>query len=165
MFDQVKQYATAIVATVVAVIVAGLLAFGLYEAHQVKALDKAAGADAVKISDLQQANKDLSGKLEQAKASAHVNDTVVTGDVQGKSDIAASQAAVTSSTQTQIAFVKKKYQPDPAQPISASAAHAEESEISRIQVNGLWDTYCNSVPASTAGCVAVPNKPASAPGA
>jgi hypothetical protein len=164
MLDQVKEYATAIIGTIIAVVVAGLIAFGVYEAHKVKSLTEAAGASKQQIQDLTSANTNLKSQLDLAQKSGQVNDQVVTDDVQAKAASAASQAAITTKTDAQIAVVKKKYEPVAGQPISGSAAKAESSEISRIRVNSLWDTYCNNVPASTTGCAAVPT-PASDPSA
>jgi cytoskeletal protein RodZ len=165
MLDQVKEYATAIIGTVVVVVVAGLIAFGVWEAHKVKTLTEAAGESTQQIKDLKSANDNLKSQLDLAQKSGQVNDQVVTDDVQAKAASAASQAVVTAKTEAQIAVVKKKYEPVAGQAISASAAKAESSEISRIRVNSLWDTYCNNVPASTTGCAAVPTTPASAPSA
>jgi glyoxylate utilization-related uncharacterized protein len=163
MLDQVKEYATAIIGTAIAVVVAGLIAFGVYEAHQVKSLTEAAGKSTQQIKDLTSANDNLKGQLDVAKKSEKVNDQVVTDDVQAKAATAASQVAVDVKADAQIAVVKKKYEPVAGQPVSASAAQAESNAISRIRVNSLWDTYCNNVPASTTGCAAVPTSPASDP--
>jgi Sec-independent protein translocase protein TatA len=164
MLDQVKEYATAIFGTVIVVVVAALIAFGVYEAHKVKSLTEAAGKSTQQIQDLTSANKNLKNELDLAKKSGQINDQVVTDDVQAKAATAASQAIITAKTDAQIAVVKKKYEPAAGQPISASAAKAETNEISRIRVNSLWDTYCNNVSASTTGCAAVP-APASDPSA
>lgn len=153
---QLKLSATTVVYIVIGLAIAALIGFGLYEAHEIKTMEQAAGLATQKISDLNSANEDLTKQVKLAKQSSQINDSVAGDAVAQKQAAQTSSAAIATNAQTQISTIVKKYQPQgPSQAIPASEAKAESDEISGVQVNSMWKTYCQTVPAGTTGCVMI----------
>jgi cell division protein FtsB len=152
---QIKMTATTVVYLVIGLAVAALIGFGFWEAHEVKLLNQQMGTLNQKNSDLDAANKNLSGQVLGLQQSGKVNDAVSNTDVIQKQDAAASSTAITATAATQVQQVIHKYQPKgTGQVLPASTAAAESNEISTIQLSSAWQSFCLAAPAST-GCAEV----------
>ncbi len=154
---QIKLSATTVFYLVIALVLMSLAGYGWYEAHEIKTMETAAGQAKQQITDLTNTNKTLAGQLKAQLASGAVNDTVTTTDVNQKNVVQTNTDAVVTAEQKQVNAVVQKYQPQgPAQTIPAAQAQAESEQIATTQINAMWQSYCQALPASTTGCAAVP---------
>lgn len=153
---QIKLSMTTVLYLLAGLAVAGLIGYGLYEAHEIKALEEDAGKATQQIKDLGAANKELAGQLKLAQASAKINTDVTTADVQDKQAAQTSSANIATTAQQQITTIVKKYQPQgPTQVLPPVQAKQEADEISGVRLDSMWKTYCQSMPDDTKGCVMV----------
>lgn len=159
---QIKLSVTAVLYILAGLAVAGLIGYGVYEAHEIKTLEDAAGKATQQISDLQKANAELSGQIKAQQDSAKVNDQVTVTDATQKQNAVTTTNTIASTAQNQINSIVQKYQPQgPSQVIPAAQQQAESHEIDTVQIDAMWATYCQAASADKA-CVQVPAKPAPA---
>lgn len=153
---QIKLSVTGVLYLLAGLAVAGLIGYGVYEAHEIKTLESDAGRATQQISDLKSANDALTSQLKLAQASAKINTDVTAADVKDKQAAQTSSTAIATDAKTQIQTVVKKYQPQgPTQALPPAQAKQEADEISGIRLDSMWKTYCQTVPNETQGCVMV----------
>lgn len=153
---QLKLSVTTVVWIVAALAFAGVVGYGVYEAKQIKSLETAAGKATQQISDLTEANKALKSQIQLSQDSAKITNDVTAADAQQKQQAQTSSAAIASDTQAKITTIIQKYQPQgKTQVIAPAQAKAESDEISEARLDGMWKTYCKTVPVDTQGCVMV----------
>lgn len=83
--------------------------------------------------------KDLNKTIEQKKESSEIDNTVIVDNKKKTDDIKKKNEDVQRQVDKKIKEVEKRYeQIDPENKLIAQ----REFEISRIRINGLWETYC-----------------------
>lgn len=160
---QIKLSVTTVLYILAALVLASLIGFGVYEAHEIKALETAAGQQKQQISDLQQANTELQKQLQASQQSAQVNNTVTTNDVTQKQDATTATNAIATKTDSAVTTVIQKYQPQgPSQVITPAQQQQESRDIDEANIDGAWQTFCAAAPNEKA-CAQVPAKAPPAP--
>jgi FtsZ-interacting cell division protein ZipA len=153
MFENIKVDAKLIGAGIVVAIILVVVGVLLWQHHEVKDLTQQTGADKNVIAQQDAAASNAAVTIKNQQATA-VNTDQTTAAI-AASDVAvqAKQEQVENTTQQQIAVVNQQYQSQPATPATSAA---RMTAISQIQIDSLWDTYCQSVDSD-------PQCPASAP--
>lgn len=141
MFEDLKLDAKLIGAGIflaVVLIVVGVMYF------QHRTIDNLKKGDVVKDTTIklqQGAASDAAATINNQQAIDKNTDQGNQAINQSKDTNAAKQAAVEQKTAGAVAEVKKKYA---AQPKTPENVTAEDKEVARAQINGLWETYCNT---------------------
>jgi hypothetical protein len=154
--SQIKLSVTAVLWILGALILAAIIGFGVYEAHEVKTLEQQAGQAAATIKGLQTTNQQQQQQINALKSSGQVNNVVSTNDVNQKNAAQTNTNQIVTNEQQQESAIVQQYQPQgPSQVIPASDAQAEENDLNTTQINAMWQSYCQAVPASTTGCAGI----------
>ncbi|WP_233874151.1 hypothetical protein [Paraburkholderia adhaesiva] len=152
MFGKLKEYADILIGVGALIVLVALIDFGAWQWHKVRVLNQSLEAAQLQVDQLQVANRNLTLQLQLAQTLNRVNDAVVTATLEEHAQMTATQQTITSTIQTQIAAVQKKYEPAPGETKTQTHIEAEAREISEIQLDGMWKSFCTAAPPGTRGC-------------
>jgi hypothetical protein len=133
-----------------------------YEHREVKTLTQQTGADANVISQQDAAASNAATTIQDQQTTAVITDQTQQNIATTTQDTNTQQQQVNSATTNAINSVDQQYsnQPAPATPAQAtSEATAESKAISTIQINSLWQTYCDTAtdPSTIPQCAQYPS--------
>lgn len=143
MFADIKLDAKLIGAGIVVAIILVVCGVIWYQHSEVKSLNTQAGAASATIAAQAAAGSEAHATIQNQQASAQVTDAGNQAIIAAPAANQAQQDAVQAKTDTTIAAVKQQYS---TLPQSDANAKAEDVAIATAQINGLWDTYCNTTP-------------------
>lgn len=154
--------------------VIAIVAAVLYFQHKdIGTLNQNIGAASSVIAEQSSAASNAAVTIQNQQQTAAITDAATTNTASAVQANTSTQTGVEQNTDKQIDVINQQYVP-PAPPANiapqvqaavtqAQAAQAAKATaISKVQIDSLWTTFCNTTPDSVAQCAAAP-APASTP--
>jgi FtsZ-interacting cell division protein ZipA len=151
MFPDVKMDAKLIGFGIVAAIILVVAGVLWYQHHEVKNLTQQNAADKTTIAAQGAAASEAATTIKNTGAISGFTDQGAQAIEKKTDNNAAQQAQVAQQTDATVAAIKQKYNQQPKTP---QAAVAEDKEVAQAQIDGLWQTFCNTAPDQSSDCQA-----------